>query len=225
MPAAGRIRVPTSERIHTAEKAAEPDKLAATRPFVKVWLKNGTRVEGPSMRFAEGVYTVKQAESLAEIREADIWEITFVSPRSSSQGTSSLCADRLAFLSQPACVQDLIDAYHSLGPKAATEMGELLTDSDPQVRRMAAQAISNRATRAERLCRGPAGPVDQSPARQQSPVRTPFPAPWPTWENRPTKSLARWPKRWPKSRTGRSGGRWSRPFTASPGGGRSAIAA
>ena len=145
MPAAGRIRVPTSERIHTAEKAAEPDKLAATRPFVKARLKNGTRVEGLLMRFAEGVYTVKQAESLAEIREADIWEITFVSPRSSSQGTSSL-RDRLAFLSQPACVQDLIDAYHSLGPKAATEMGELLTDSDPQVRRMAAQAISNWAT-------------------------------------------------------------------------------
>ena len=137
--------LPGLGKIHIPARAGEPDKLAAIRPLVKARLKNGQAVECLLMRFADGVYTVKQPETLAEIRESDIWEITFVGPKSSAQGNNTL-RERLAFLSQPACVQDLIDAYSSLGAKAAGQFADLLADSDLQVRRMAAQAISNWGT-------------------------------------------------------------------------------
>ncbi len=131
-----------SARQASGERPAGGEKPAAARPLVKLRLKNGKTVEGLLLRFADGIYTVKQAESLAEIRDADIEEITFVSPPSSPGGKGRL-RDRLTFLSQSRSVQDLIDAYYAAGPKAGAEMAELLTDSDPQVRRMAAQAISN----------------------------------------------------------------------------------
>ena len=50
-------------------------------------------VEGLLMRFADGVYTVKQPETLAEIRESDIWEITFVGPNLRSRETTRCASD------------------------------------------------------------------------------------------------------------------------------------
>ena len=66
--------------------------------------------------------------------------IRFVPASSSAKGQGR---DRLAVLSQLQSVQDFIDAYYVQGPKAAAEMADLMNDGDPQVRRMAAQAISN----------------------------------------------------------------------------------
>ena len=134
--------VPGLGSVYIPVKRGEPDKLATVRPLVKARLKNGVAVEGLLMRFADGVYTVKQSETLAEIRESDIWEITFVSPQSSVHGNNTL-RERLAFLSQRTSVEDVIDAYRSLGTKAAPQVAELLADGDPQIRRMTAQAISN----------------------------------------------------------------------------------
>ncbi len=141
-------------------------------------------MEGLLLRFADGIYTVKQAESLAKIRDADIKEITFVSPPSSPGGKGRL-RDRLTFLSQSRSVQDLIDAYYAAGPKAGAEMAELLTDSDPQVRRMAAQAISNwdmwgRAA----LPRAPS-PLDQGACATRIPrFAALFRARWRGWASR-----------------------------------------
>ena len=123
----------------TGGRPAGAEKPPVIRPFVKASFKNGTVVEGLLMRFADGVYTVKRPESLAEFHESAVQEIR-LSPR---RRRRVALWDRLAVLSQLQSVQDFIDAYYAQGPKAAAEMADLMNDGDPQVRRMAAQAISN----------------------------------------------------------------------------------